>query len=304
MSRKLRVCLPAVIILLAAAAAVFAQAKTESPLPASTGFVNDYAGVIDAATKDAMEKRLQQLRDGTTIEIAVVTVRTTGGPDIFDYSLAVARGWGIGSKADDNPSLLLLVAIDDRKYFTQTSRDAEGDLPDGLVGQIQRQYLVPAFKQGQYAKGIQDTVEAYIRRFAETRGFDAVTLQKTEGQPTAPVTGTTRKSGGSLFACVICVGIIAIIIFIFVAASRSAAASGGRSSWNGGSFGGAGGRGGVVDSVLPMVIGGIIGSLLSGGRGGSGGGSDWGGGSDGGGGGWGGFGGGGDFGGGGAGGDW
>jgi uncharacterized protein len=298
MSRKSGACLLAVLVTLAAAAAVSAQVN----IPANTGFVNDYAGVIDSTTKQALETRLKDLRDNTRIEIAVLAVRTTEGQDIFDYSLAVARAWQIGSKESDNPGALLTVAIDDRKYFTQISRDAEGDIPDGLAGQIQRQYLVPAFKQGQYGKGIQDTVEGYIRRFAETRGFDPVTLQKTEGGPTIPVTGKTGKNASGLFICVVCGGIIGIIIFISIFSRLTGGRGGGRSSWNGGGFGGAGGRrgdgSGLGGSILPVIIGGIIGSL------GSGGGSGGGGGDSGGGGGWGGFGGGGDFGGGGAGGGW
>lgn len=307
-SLKFRAYLLAAMVLLAFASAVFPQSGT-SDVPANTGFVNDYANVIDANTKSALEKRLKDLRDGTAakIEIAVLTVRTTGGKDIFDYSLAVARDWKIGSKEQDNPSLLLVVAIDDRKYFTQVSRDAEGDITDGLAGQIQRQYLVPAFKQAQYGKGINDTVDAYIRRFGEVRGFDPVTLLKTDGTTAPPVTGKTNK-GSSLFACAICGGIIAFIIFIFVISAVSQAGKTRRSSWNGGGFGGSGkGKGGSDggDSVWPWIIGGVIGSLISGGSGSSGG-SDWGssGGDGGGGGDWGGFGGGGDFGGGGAGGDW
>lgn len=287
----------------------FAQSHAESPLPEPTGFVNDYANVIDPATKSALEARLTALRDSTNpqIEIGVVTVRTTGDQPIFDYSLSVARGWKIGSKQDDNPGLLLVVAIDDRKYFTQVSRDAEGDIPDGLAGQIQRQNLVPAFKAGQYGKGIQDTVEAYIRRFGESRGFDPATLQKTE-RGSAPVGGPTRERGNSnLLVCVACGCIIGVIIIVFlvsgVAGIGGAAAR--RSSWNGGSFGGSGKRGRRDDGVdaSDFIVPAIIGSLLSGGGSSSSdsSSSDWGssGGSD-----WGGFGGGGDFGGGGAGGDW
>ena len=68
-----------------------------SPLPAPTGFVNDYAGVIDAATKQRLEQKIKDFRDRTKppVELAVAVVQTTGGTPIFDYSLSVARGWGI-----------------------------------------------------------------------------------------------------------------------------------------------------------------------------------------------------------------
>ena len=107
--------------------------------------------MIDAATKQRLEQKLKDLKDKNNppIELAVAVVDTTGDRPIFDYSLAVARGWGIGSKDLDNPSALLFIAINDRKYFTQVSRDLEDELPDGLVGSLQRQYLVPEFKQSE-----------------------------------------------------------------------------------------------------------------------------------------------------------
>src|SRR5436190_2723648 len=109
---------------------------TPTPLPAPTGYVNDYAKVIDAGTEQQLETTLTTLDRQQQIQFAIVTIDSTNGQDIFDYSLAVARGWGIGAKDVQKPSLLLLVAIKDRKYFTHVSRHLEGDLPDGLVGQF------------------------------------------------------------------------------------------------------------------------------------------------------------------------
>src|SRR5205809_6999458 len=111
-------------------------ANAQSPLPQPTGYVNDFAGVVDAATKARLESTLGNLDRQQQIQFSVVTVDSTGGQDIFDYSLAAARGWGSGSKDPQKPSLLLPVAIKDRKYFTQVSRHLEGDLPDGPVGQV------------------------------------------------------------------------------------------------------------------------------------------------------------------------
>lgn len=260
------------------------QSNNTSPLPAPTGFVNDYAGVIDAATKQRLEQRLKDFkaRNNPPIELAVAVVDTTGDRPIFDYSLAVARGWGIGSKEQDNPSALLFIAINDRKYFTQVSRDLEDELPDGLVGQLQRQNLVPQFKNGNYGKGIEDTINAYINAI-ETRTSGTVNPNAT---PTPKQRTNTRSAGGIPTGC-ICLIIIAVLILISIVRSF---------------FGGRGGRGGRggggLGDALPWIIGSAIANSSS-----SSGSSDsgWssGGGSD-----WGGFGGGGDFGGGGAGGDW
>ncbi len=302
-----KICLPvktkfflAAIILFMAASAGISQenqpwSQNVSPLPPPTGFVNDYAGVIDPATKQQLEAKLKAFKESTnpSVELAVVTVRTTGDRAIFDYSLAVARGWKIGSKSDDNPSALLLIAIDDRKYFTQVSKDLEDELSDGTVGSLQRQFLVPEFKKANYSKGISDTLDAYIEAI-RNKGNTPVNANRT-----APAGDNNSSSGVSFGGIFCCAVIILVILLMIFSRSKGGPSKGDRDRWGGGGFGGGGGGSG--GDIASAVIGGIIGSALSGG-GSSNSSSDWGGssgGSD-----WGGFGGGGDFGGGGAGGDW
>src|SRR5262245_4366009 len=188
----------ALAAVMAVCGTAFAQ-TTQSPLPAPTGYVNDYARVIDQKTRDRLETTLTNLDREQQIQFAVVTVNSTNGQEIFDYSLAVARGWGLGSKDTSKPSLLLLVAIKDRKFQDQVSRHLEGDLPDGLTGQIKRENLVPAFRAGEYGKGLEDTINAYITELAGKRGFSTDKIF-------APgVTAPHRRgaSGGELSAFVV-----------------------------------------------------------------------------------------------------
>ena len=262
-----------------------ANAQTgQSPLPKPTGYVNDYAGVIDSATKKQLEITLANLDRQQNIQFAVVTIDTTGAQDIFDYSLAVARGWGIGSKDTSKPSLLLLVAIKDRKYFTQVSRHLEGDLPDGLVGQIQREQLVPAFRNAQYGKGLSDTVETYITTVATKNGFstDTIFLPGTTRVPVRSGRGNT-SSWVMPFVVMFIIAIIGILLLArFGRGGPGRRGGGGWFNW--------------------LLIASLLNSGMRSGSSGWGGGGFGGGGS--GGGGFGGFGGGGDFGGGGAGGSW
>jgi uncharacterized protein len=270
-----------VTVAMGLAAVIPAAAQSDqSPLPAPTGYVNDYAKVIDDATKSRMESTLTNLDRQHQIQFAVVTVDTTNGRDIFDYSLAVARGWGIGAKDVQKSSLLLLVAIKDRKYNTQVSRHLEGDLPDGLVGQIQRERLVPAFRANDYAQGLSDTIDEYIRTVAAKQGFSADTVSG----PTGRERHVRRDSdyqpakicGGVVFAAVI---LIIILILMRRGGGKGFGGgwlpwllinlflnSGGRSSsgWSGGGFGG------------------YSGGSSGGGFGGFGGGGDFGGGGSGG----------------------
>jgi uncharacterized protein len=275
-----------------------ARAYTEAPLPKPDGFykyVSDNANVIDAGTKERLATILNRLKERADIEFAVVTVPTTGDEDIFEYSLALARGWGIGSNEGEKNGLLLVVAVNDRKWRVQVSRHLEGDLSDGLAGEIARQRLVPQFRQNNYSQGINDFVQASIATLAEKRGFqlegiDQSYAYRAPAQRTRP-TRAREASGLGLGAC--CVIIIVVIILLSLV-SRGRGGRGGGGGWGGG------GGGGWLTSIL---VANAISGLARGGRGsssgwGGGGGSDWGGG------GFGGFGGGGDFGGGGAGGDW
>jgi uncharacterized protein len=271
---------------------VSAQPAPQSPVPLPVPFnpIVDNANVIDAETRQRLESIYLNLKERANIEYAVLTVPTTGGQDIFDYSLAVARGWGIGAQDEEKAGLLLVVAIQDRKYFTQVSRHVEGELPDGLVGQIiQRERLVPAFRQSNYSKGIFDTIQAYVATLASKRGFtiEGIDQRYAYREPTRQ---RPQPTGNSLS------GICVILVIGFILIMLAAAGRGGRR----------GGGGGCLQALL-------WGSLFSNFGGGSrGSGSGWGGGGfggggfgGGGGGGFGGgFGGGGDFGGGGSGGSW
>ena len=283
-------CLFALIFLLTPTAAT-AQPAPQSPVPLPVPFnpIVDNANVIDAETRQRLESIYLNLKERANIEYSVVTVQTTGGTDMFDFSLAIARGWGIGLQEGDKASFLLVVAIQDRKYYTQISRHLEGELPDGVVGQIQRERLVPAFRQGNYSKGIFDTVQAYVATTASKRGFtvEGIDQRYAYEEPTRqPESQPARNTITSV--CFI----IFVIAFIMFLASRR-----GRRG---------GGGGGCLEALF---WGSVFSNFNSGGsRWGSG--SGWGGGGFGGGGGGGGggfgggFGGGGDFGGGGAGGSW
>ena len=281
------------LVFLLPAVQLNAQVTPPSPVPLPVPFnpIVDNAHVIDAATRARLEQIYRDLKERGNIEYSVLTVDTTGDLDIFDFALAVARGWGIGSKDSEKAAFLLVVAIQDRKYNTQVSRHIEGDLPDGLLGQIQRERLVPQFRQQNYSQGILDTVEAYAATIGAKRGFSVEGIGESkvyrveEEEERRPPQTTASKVCGTLI-------IIIVIVILLSSASRRRGGGGGclqallwgsifsnlssgrgRSGWGGGGFGGGGFGGGGFG-------------------GGSGGGFG------------GGFGGGGDFGGGGAGGSW
>ncbi len=272
---------------------VNAQTTPESPVPLPVPFnpIVDNANVIDATTRQRLESIYLNLKERGNIEYAVLTVDTTGGLDIFDYALRVARGWRIGPRDGEKAGLLLVVAIQDRKYFTQVSRHLEGDLPDGLIGQIQRERLVPAFRQQNYSKGILDTIQSYAATLAAKRGFSIEGIDQRYVYRQSP---PEERQPAQTSLSSMCLGIIIIgfILMVLFSSSRR--------------------RGGGGGGCLQALLWGSLFSNLGGGRSRWGSSSGWGGGGfggggfgGGGGGGFGGgFGGGGDFGGGGSGGSW
>lgn len=271
--------------------AAHGQPTPQSPVPLPVPFnpIVDKANVIDPETRKKLEAIYLNLKERADIEFAVVTVPTTGDRDIFEYSLDIGRGWGIGSKEGEQNGFLLVVAINDRKYYTQVSRHLEGDLPDGVVGQIQRERLVPQFKRGNYGQGINDTIQTYVATLGAKRGFSIEGIDESYAYKEPRQQPRTNPGGGLPVSCCTLLIIIFVIVLILSSMKR----------------GGRGGGGGCLNLFL-------LGSLLnSGGRGWGGSRSGWGGGGfggggfGGGGGGFGGgFGGGGSFGGGGAGGSW
>ena len=244
-------------------------------IPKPSGFIVDEVGVLNAGTKQKLVDLNRELQQKTGAEIAVVVVPTTTPEPIFDYAMAVAESWKPGSAEKDN-GVVFVAAIEDRKMQILTGYGAEGALPDGLVGEIRDRIVVPAFRQGDYGRGILEASQTMAALLAKDAG---VTLT---GVP-APKSMPRRRAGrGGLSSL-----ILLLLLFLFL---RSLSGRGPR------------GRGGSGrDALTGFVLGNVLGRSFPRHHGGFGGGGFGGGGF--GGGGFGGFGGGG-FGGGGAGGSW
>ena len=303
---RLRLQFGVVALLFLLTPAVYAQTRPQSPVPLPVPFtpIVDNANVIDAQTRERLESIYRNLKERANIEYAVLTVPTTGEQDIFDFSLAVARGWGIGPKDGEKAGLLLVVAVQDRKYFTQVSDHLEGDLPDGLVGIIQRERLVPEFRRQDYSAGILNTIQAYVATLAQKRGFSIDGIDQSyayrEEQPPSGIRAGPQTRLTSV--CCTVGGIIFVVILLSIISRGGGGGGGGgrrRRGWDGGGLW----QGLLLGHILSGGFGGGGRSSGGGFGGGFGGSSGWGGGGGGGGFG-GGFGGGGSFGGGGAGGSW
>ena len=68
-------------------------------IPAPQGLVNDFANVIPAAGAARIERVVQDVRDKSKGEIAVVTLSDLGGRDPSEIALRIAREWKVGNLA-------------------------------------------------------------------------------------------------------------------------------------------------------------------------------------------------------------
>lgn len=123
--------------------------------------VVDQTGTLTNEQRQALGKRIADERRATGNQIAILMVKSLDGQPIEDYSLAVARGWGVGQK-DRNSGVLLVVAKDDRRLRIEVGYGLEGALTDIRSGQIIRDRITPHFKQGKFYEGINEGLSGII----------------------------------------------------------------------------------------------------------------------------------------------
>ena len=131
--------------------------------PAPQGYVNDFAGILDADSRAKLSSLVSQVEKRTTAEIAVVTVQSLGGMSVEEYANRLFQKWGIGKKGKDN-GLLVLICPNERKMRVEVGYGLEGVITDGLAGSVIRHDFTPAFKRGDYGEGTVEGV-AQLARF-------------------------------------------------------------------------------------------------------------------------------------------
>lgn len=130
------------------------------PVPRDLPIV-DQTNTLTADQKQALATKIADERKATGNEVAVLMLRSLEGEALEDYSIKVAREWGIGQK-ERNSGVLLLVAKDDRRLRIEVGYGLEGALPDIKAAHIIQDRITPQFKQGKYYEGIDSGVDGII----------------------------------------------------------------------------------------------------------------------------------------------
>ena len=194
--------------------------------PPLTGRVIDNAGLLDADEERRLAAKLESHEQATSNQLVVVTLPSLQGTEIEDYGYQLGRHWGIGQQGRDN-GVLLIVAPNERKVRIEVGYGLEGDLPDAIAKTIIENDILPAFRGGDYPRGIAAGVDAIILAIAGA--YQPLERSARRGE---------EQKGFSLFGILVAIAIA--VLFLNRGRGRGGA------GWLllGGLLGGLGGRGG------------------------------------------------------------
>lgn len=142
--------------------------RDEFLLPTQKGYVNDFANIFDIKTKEELEQTLTNFKEQAKIDIVIATVRTTGDKTAFDYSIILAKQWAVGAKNPDKAGILMLIAVEDRKWHIQITRGLEKILSNSEVEELGGLMRSP-FRENKYGDGVKKCVEEFIKVLTERR---------------------------------------------------------------------------------------------------------------------------------------
>lgn len=140
------------------------------PEPSFYFYVYDEANLLDKSAEDYIIKVNEELYRKTGAQIVVATLNSLNSEDINLVALKIFEKWQIGSKEYDN-GLLMLVAPNEREIRIEVGYGLEGPLPDGKVGSIIENTILPYFREDNYQEGIISGFNAIIKEVEEEYGI-------------------------------------------------------------------------------------------------------------------------------------
>lgn len=219
------------------------------PTPSQELYINDFENILDSNTEQKILSVANELEQKTGAQVVVVTVNDFENKSINEYSIGIAREWGIGQEQKNN-GVLFLISKQQRDVRIEVGYGLEGVLTDGKCGEILDNYVIPYFANEDYSNGVYYGTLAIINNVATEYGVE---ITGTSGLPQV-------EQEGSLGIVGIIINIIIIIVIIIIFGGggpfrgsgiyhgghfgsggfSGGGFSGGGRSFGGGSFGGGG----------------------------------------------------------------
>jgi uncharacterized protein len=130
--------------------------------PSLTGPVVDAAKILSNESHLSIDRKLRDYQARSGHQVVVATVPSLEGYEIREYGNQLFRRWAIGDK-ERNDGVLILIAPNERKVSIEVGYRAEPELTDAISKIIIENGMVPHFKGGDYAGGINAGIDDIAR---------------------------------------------------------------------------------------------------------------------------------------------
>jgi uncharacterized protein len=243
---------------LATAVSVHKNAYAYTTPGAPTGFVTDFAQIFTADQKQTLEQSLTDFEVQTTHEISVVTIPTLAGDTIENYANELFADWKIGKEGVDN-GVLLLIALEDKKVRIEVGYGLEGALTDAESKYIIDKVIIPAFKNGQFAEGLQAGAETIKQAIVD----EVVVASGASAKSRTGFAGFIEKALNIILGALDFFIVIGIVLFQLITSILAKS----KAWWHGGVLGGlvgiailffAGLSIGIISTIVLVVFGLLI----------------------------------------------
>jgi len=128
-------------------------------VPVSYGYVNDYAKVMSANERTALEKELSSFAQKNGKDIYVLVVPGLQGKTAREYITQTFEEWRVGKSSLDE-GVLVLIAPYDRVVIVETGYLLKNVVPEETIKGIIDQKILPEFQKSNYDGGIKNGVGA------------------------------------------------------------------------------------------------------------------------------------------------
>lgn len=115
--------------------------------------------ILSAEAVRELDAIALSLRERGIAEVAIVAVKSIEPEDPFSFAIKLFEDWGVGNKEADNGLGILLVE-DMHEIRFVTGYGIEHVLSDARCVQLQREYMLPYFRDGNYDRGMVEGLKA------------------------------------------------------------------------------------------------------------------------------------------------
>jgi len=128
-------------------------------LPPLAARVTDLTATLSTDQRAGLEEKLAGVEKEKGTQFAVLILPSTQPESIEQFGIRLAEAWKIGRRGV-NDGAIIIVAKDDHRMRIEVGYGLEGAIPDAVAKRVIAEVMTPQFKQGDYAGGLDQAIQA------------------------------------------------------------------------------------------------------------------------------------------------